>query len=151
MISEYFYCFLVTFDAGYGHVAPLTIIGKLFIMFYSFIYIPSVLFVNGNIIIHNTYISTVFLVTFDAGYGHVAPLTIIGKLFCMFYALLGIPLMLLVLTNVGRVMATSARLLYRMYTSRLCKRVRCGKRNKTKKKKKRKKQAKKALQRKGNS
>ncbi|XP_041453429.1 uncharacterized protein LOC121406483 [Lytechinus variegatus] len=69
----------------------------------------------------------------------------------MFYALLGMPLMLLVLTNVGRVMATSARLLYRMYTSRLCKRLRCGKRNKTKKKKKRKKQAKKTLQRKGST
>ncbi|XP_072181074.1 uncharacterized protein [Diadema setosum] len=84
------------------------------------------------------------------GYGHIAPLTWYGQLFCMLYALVGIPLMLLVLTNVGRVMATSARLLYRMYTSRLCKRVRCGKRGKSKKKK-RKKQAKNALQRKGST
>ncbi|XP_033629154.1 uncharacterized protein LOC117291514 [Asterias rubens] len=58
------------------------------------------------------------------GYGHIAPVTIPGQIFCIIYALGGIPLMLLVLTNVGRVLANVARLLYIMYTSRLCQRVR---------------------------
>ncbi|XP_033096408.1 potassium channel subfamily K member 16-like [Anneissia japonica] len=59
------------------------------------------------------------------GYGHIAPMTIHGQVICIMYALIGIPLMLLVLTNVGRVLANTARLLFRMYSSQLCKKVRC--------------------------
>ncbi|KAB0399843.1 hypothetical protein E2I00_013776 [Balaenoptera physalus] len=37
----------------------------------------------------------------DAGYGHAAPSTDGGKVFCMFYALLGIPLTLVMFQSLG--------------------------------------------------
>ncbi|MBN3288444.1 KCNKI protein, partial [Polyodon spathula] len=39
------------------------------------------------------------------GYGHIYPLTTPGKVVCMLYAMVGIPLMLLVLTDVGDLLA----------------------------------------------
>ncbi|XP_066477551.1 potassium channel subfamily K member 18 [Tiliqua scincoides] len=39
------------------------------------------------------------------GYGHTYPVTRLGKYLCMLYALFGIPLMFLVLTNMGDVLA----------------------------------------------
>ncbi|XP_049872655.1 uncharacterized protein LOC126371415 isoform X2 [Pectinophora gossypiella] len=46
------------------------------------------------------------------GYGHIAPKTQTGKVVTIFYAILGIPLMLLTLSNIGDVMASSFRFLY---------------------------------------
>ncbi|XP_004612006.2 potassium channel subfamily K member 18 [Sorex araneus] len=40
------------------------------------------------------------------GYGHLYPVTRLGKYLCMFYALFGIPLMFLVLTDTGDLLAT---------------------------------------------
>ncbi|KAG8182788.1 hypothetical protein JTE90_018661 [Oedothorax gibbosus] len=50
------------------------------------------------------------------GYGNIAPKTDIGKVVTIFYALLGIPLMLLCLTNIGDLLARSFKFTY----SHLC-------------------------------
>lgn len=51
------------------------------------------------------------------GYGHISPKTPVGKLVTIFYAIIGIPLFLLYLSNIGDIMAKSFKWTY----SRLCK------------------------------
>jgi potassium channel subfamily K member 18 len=46
------------------------------------------------------------------GYGNLTPKTPMGKLATVFYALLGIPLMLLYMTNVGEILASSFKYTY---------------------------------------
>ncbi|PKU37693.1 potassium channel subfamily k member hypothetical protein [Limosa lapponica baueri] len=51
------------------------------------------------------------LVPEAAGYGHAAPGTDAGKVFCMFYAILGIPLTLVMFQSLGERMNTVVRML----------------------------------------
>lgn len=55
-----------------------------------------------------------------AGYGHIAPKTNLGKVVTMFYAIIGIPLTLLTITNLGGFMATAFRFIYRNICCGLC-------------------------------
>ena len=54
---------------------------------------------------------------FRAGYGHIAPSTMAGKIFTIVYALIGMPLFLLYLANIGDIMANAFKWTY----SRCCK------------------------------
>ena len=46
------------------------------------------------------------------GYGNIAPKTFWGRLVCIAYAVLGIPLMLLMLANIGEITANVFRYAY---------------------------------------
>jgi len=46
------------------------------------------------------------------GYGHIVPSTPIGKVISIFYAVLGVPLFLLYLSNIGNILATSFKWTY---------------------------------------
>ena len=49
---------------------------------------------------------------FISGYGNLTPKTELGKLTTIFYALVGIPLMLLYMTNIGHILGTSFKYTY---------------------------------------
>lgn len=57
-----------------------------------------------------------FGTVFSIGYGSLTPKTVEGKIITMAYALIGVPLMLMCLSNLGRVLADSVRQTY----ARLC-------------------------------
>ncbi len=48
----------------------------------------------------------------SAGYGNLTPKTDVGKLMTIFYALVGIPLMLLYMTNIGHILGSSFKYTY---------------------------------------
>ena len=54
--------------------------------------------------IGSVFFTTTILTTI--GYGHIAPVTRGGRGFCMIYAIVGIPLCLSVLADIGAVLAT---------------------------------------------
>nr|XP_006812256.1 PREDICTED: uncoordinated protein 58-like [Saccoglossus kowalevskii] len=56
----------------------------------------------GSMIVCVTIITTI-------GYGHVTPETIGGRIFCMFYALVGVPLCFVVLADIGKLLARSLK------------------------------------------
>jgi len=48
-----------------------------------------------------------------AGYGHIAPKTSWGQAVTILYAIFGIPLTLFTITNLGSIMATAFRFIYK--------------------------------------
>ena len=44
--------------------------------------------------------------SFFSGYGNIAPVTVGGRTFCIFFAAIGIPFTLSVLADVGQIFAT---------------------------------------------
>jgi hypothetical protein len=50
--------------------------------------------------------TSVLSVSFIAGYGNIAPVTIGGRVFCILFAIIGIPFTLSVLADVGQITAT---------------------------------------------
>ncbi|XP_070561697.1 uncharacterized protein [Ptychodera flava] len=52
----------------------------------------------GSLIVCITIVTTI-------GYGHVAPETSVGRLFCIFYALVGIPMFFVVMADIGKLFA----------------------------------------------
>ena len=60
------------------------------------------------------------LMVCGAGYGHVAPKTSWGQVVTIIYAIFGIPLTLLTITNLGSFMATAFRFIYRNVCCTLC-------------------------------
>ena len=47
-----------------------------------------------------------------SGYGNLVPKTALGKILSIFYALVGIPIMLLYCATIGSILATSFKYLY---------------------------------------
>lgn len=61
------------------------------------------------------------LYLFFAGYGNISPRTSLGKITTILYAIIGMPLFLLYLSNIGDVMAKSFKWIYaKVCLCRIC-------------------------------
>lgn len=67
----------------------------------------------------NTLLFTITIMT-TVGYGHIAPGTSNGKMFCMIYALIGVPLYIMFMAQIGDWMATTFRWFYSRVLCRWC-------------------------------
>ena len=65
------------------------------------------------------FLFTITLMT-TVGYGHIAPQTLSGKMFCILYALIGIPLMIVFSGEIGDLMAFGFRWIYSRVCCRWC-------------------------------
>ena len=56
---------------------------------------------------------------FLTGYGHIFPITATGKLVCIVYSFVGIPLLLIFMTDVSEMMAEHVTYIYRCVRVRM--------------------------------
>jgi len=76
---------------------------------------------KGAVSAHWTYTQSVFFsatVLTTIGYGNIAPATTSGRIFCIFFALIGIPFTLTVIADLGVLMAAGVAALYRRIRKR---------------------------------
>ena len=83
--------------------------------------------------------SSLDLLTFSVflGYGNIAPVTRAGRVFCIIFAIIGIPFTLSVIADVGSICATVVSTIYEKYKpwyQKIRKRYREYKKNRRKKK-----------------
>ena len=65
-----------------------------------------------------TYLQSVFFCTTiltTIGYGNIAPVTLPGRIFCVVFAIVGVPFTLSVIADVGQILATIVNKLARNY------------------------------------
>ena len=63
--------------------------------------------------LQSVFFSTTILTTI--GYGNIAPVTTPGRVFCIFFAIVGVPFTLSVIADVGQILATIVNKLARNY------------------------------------
>lgn len=75
----------------------------------------------GNHFVCLLFSSSIFFAWFHAGYGNITPRTPLGKSITIFYAIIGMPLFLLYLSNIGDVFAKSFKFIYaKVCLCRIC-------------------------------
>ena len=68
------------------------------------------------------YIQSVFFTTTiltTIGYGNISPVTFPGRLFCIFFAIIGIPFTLSVLADLGQILATIIGKVWKQYKEKV--------------------------------
>jgi len=65
----------------------------------------------------SVFFTTTILTTI--GYGNISPVTQQGRLFCIFFAIIGIPFTLSVLTDLGQILATIISKVWKQYTQKI--------------------------------
>ena len=68
------------------------------------------------------YIQSVFFTTTiltTIGYGNISPVTFHGRLFCIFFAIIGIPFTLSVLSDLGQILATIIGKVWEQYKEKV--------------------------------
>merc|ERR1712038_912331 len=85
--------------------------------------------------LQSVFFSTTILTTI--GYGNIAPVTAEGRVFCIIFAIIGIPFTLSVIADVGSICATVVSTIYdkyKPYVQKIKKEYRDWKKNRRKKK-----------------
>ena len=64
--------------------------------------------------IQSVFFSTTIITTI--GYGNISPVTLPGRIFCILFAIIGIPFTLSVMADIGQLLATIISKIYELYT-----------------------------------
>ena len=67
--------------------------------------------------IQSVFFTTTILTTI--GYGNISPVTFPGRLFCIFFAIIGIPFTLSVLADLGKILATIISKVWKQYKQKV--------------------------------